>query len=195
LIGVTWRRWRFGCADVELKYSYGSGSAFSVLTKIFCFDEDIFSILNGDFMLQRLIDDFRENTRTTLRLTSLAMATAILLFITIAFLCAAAYIYVYQRYGALEASLAGAGVFCVAALITAALYDANKRRTRRQPAEAAKSATQSALSDPMVLAVGLQLARTIGIKRMLPLLISGIILGAMAKKRTPHPSMDKESAP
>ncbi len=148
-------------------------------------------------MLQRLIDDFRASTRMTLRLTSLAVSTAILLFIMTAFLCAAAYIYVYQRYGALEASLAGAGVFFVAALITAALYFAGKRQGRSaKAAEATKSATQSsALSDPMVLAAGLQLARTIGIKRMLPLLISGIILGAMAKKRTPHTSMDKESAP
>jgi hypothetical protein len=146
-------------------------------------------------MLQRLINDFRASTRMTLRLTSLAASTAILLFITTVFLCAAAYIYVYQRYGALEATLAGAGVFFVAALITAALYAAGKQQARRKSADAAKPSTQSALSDPMILAAGLQLARTIGIKRMLPLIISGIILGAMAKKRSPHPSMDKESAP
>lgn len=43
---------------------------------------------------------------------------------------------------------------------------------------------QTALSDPMVLAAGLQIVRTIGIKRIIPLVaIGGIALGLMANRR------------
>ena len=41
----------------------------------------------------------RNSTGTALRLTSLAAAVALALFITISFLCAAAFVYVLQTYG------------------------------------------------------------------------------------------------
>ena len=43
-------------------------------------------------MLQKFMDDFRESTGSALRLTSLAIAVAVLLFITTSFLCAAAFV-------------------------------------------------------------------------------------------------------
>jgi len=61
-------------------------------------------------MFQRMIDDFKASTGTALRLTSLAAAAAVALFITISFLCAAAFVFVLQRYGLIEACLAGAVV-------------------------------------------------------------------------------------
>jgi thiamine monophosphate synthase len=43
---------------------------------------------------------------------------------------------------------------------------------------------QAALSDPMVLAAGLQIVRTIGLKRIVPIIaIGGIALGLMASRR------------
>ena len=66
-------------------------------------------------MLQRLIDDVKQSTGSALRLTSLAAAAAIALFITLAFLCAAAFVYVLQHYGPVEACLAGAALFLVIA--------------------------------------------------------------------------------
>ena len=50
-------------------------------------------------MFQRMIDDIKESTGITLRLTSLALAAAVALFITTCFLCAAAFIFVLDRYG------------------------------------------------------------------------------------------------
>ena len=64
-------------------------------------------------MFARMIDDFKESTGIALRLTSLAMATAVTLFIAIGFLCAAAFVYVLQNYGLIEACLTGAGVFTI----------------------------------------------------------------------------------
>jgi hypothetical protein len=135
-------------------------------------------------MLQKFIDDFRESTGSALRLTSLAVAVAISLFITTSFLCAAAFVFVLQQYGLLQACLAGAGVFFVATLLAAICYAVRKRQVRRKPVEQAKSAMQTALSDPMMLAAGLQIVRTIGIKRLIPIIaVGGIALGVLASRR------------
>ena len=58
-------------------------------------------------MFGRMIDDFRESTGTALRLTSMAAAAAFALLITTSFLCAALFVYVRQKYGSIEACLAG----------------------------------------------------------------------------------------
>jgi uncharacterized membrane protein len=136
-------------------------------------------------MFQKFMDDFRESTGSALRLTSLAIAVAILLFITTCFLCAAAFVFVLQNYGLLQACLAGAGVFFVATILAAISYILRKRQIRKKPVEAAaKSTMQAALSDPMVLAAGLQIVRTIGLKRIIPIVaIGGIALGLMAGRR------------
>ena len=47
-------------------------------------------------MLVRMIDDLKESTGVAVRMTSLAAAIALALFVTISFLCAAAFIYVLQ---------------------------------------------------------------------------------------------------
>src|SRR5256885_14797251 len=121
-------------------------------------------------MLQRLIDDFKDSTRTTLRLTSLAAAAAIALLVTIAFLCAAAFVFVQQNYGTIEACLAGAAVFFVVALIAAGWYMARKRQVRIRAERAAKSGARSMLADPMVVAAGLQGGGAIGVERLVPIL-------------------------
>ncbi|MDZ4365742.1 MAG: hypothetical protein U0987_01735 [Afipia sp.] len=135
-------------------------------------------------MFQKFMDDFRESTGSALRLTSLAIAVAVLLFITTSFLCAAAFVFVLQKYGLLQACLAGAGVFFVATMLAAISYIVRKRQIRKRPVEAAKSTMQAALSDPMVLAAGLQIVRTIGLKRIIPIVaIGGVALGLMASRR------------
>jgi len=137
-------------------------------------------------MFQKFMDDFRESTGSALRLTSLAIAVAVLLFITTSFLCAAAFVFVLQKYGLLQACLAGAGVFFVATMLAAISYIVRKRQIRKRPVEAAKSTMQAALSDPMVLAAGLQIVRTIGLKRIIPIVaIGGVALGLMASRRKP----------
>lgn len=136
-------------------------------------------------MFQKFMDDFRDSTGRALRLTSLAIAVAVLLFITLAFLCAAAFVFVMQEYGLLQACLAGAGVFFLAAVLGAISYAVmGKRKIRKKPVEATKSTMQAALSDPMVLAAGLQIVRTIGLKRIIPIVaIGGVALGLMASRR------------
>lgn len=147
-------------------------------------------------MLQKFIDDIKDSTGNAMRLTSLAFATAVFLFITVGFLCAAAFVFVLERYGLLYACLSGAGVFFLAALIALTFYAARKnRRPPPKPPEEEKSAFQSALSDPMVLAMGLQVVRAVGIKRLVPLMaIGGVALGLLAQRhRSGVPPQDKSA--
>jgi hypothetical protein len=134
-------------------------------------------------MFQRVIDDFKDSTGTALRLTSLAAIMAFALLVTISFLCAAAFVYVLQNYGLIEACLTGAGIFLVVALIAAGLYLLRKKRIRHRRAETAKSAVQTALADPMLVATGIQVIRAIGIKRLIPILaVGGLALGLLANR-------------
>jgi uncharacterized membrane protein YqjE len=138
-------------------------------------------------MLVRMIDDIKESTAVAVRMTSLAAAIAIAVFITISFLCAAAFVYVLQTYGLIEACLTGAAIFFVIALIGIIFYAARKSQLRHEDKETAKSALQTALADPMVVAAGVQAVRAMGVKRLIPLLaVGGLALGLLAKRPSSH---------
>jgi hypothetical protein len=134
-------------------------------------------------MFARMIDDFKDSTGTALRLTSLATAVALALFITTCFLCAAAFVFVLQNYGLIEACLTGAAVFFVVTLIAAVSYMVRKKQVRAK--ETAKSAMQTAFADPMLVAAGLQVIRAIGVKKLIPILaVGGLALGFLASRNT-----------
>jgi hypothetical protein len=134
-----------------------------------------------------VIDDFKASTGTAIRQTSLAAMAAIALFITTSFLCAAAFVVVLERYGLVQACLAGAGLFFIVAMIAASSYIACKRQIEARAAQRAKAAAQSAahslLADPMLVATGLQIVRAIGVKRLIPILaVGGLALGFLATR-------------
>jgi chromate transport protein ChrA len=139
-------------------------------------------------MFQRMINDFKDSISTSLRLTSLAAAVAGAVFVAISFLCAAAFVLVYQRYGLVEACLTGAGVFFVVAVIAAGWYMARKKQVEARAAraaETAKSAVQTALADPMLVAAGLQVIRAIGVKKLIPILaLGGLVFGFLASRNS-----------
>ena len=89
-------------------------------------------------MFQRFIDDFKDSTGTALRLTSLAAAAAMALLVTTAFLCAAAFVFVLQKYGPVQACLTGAAIFFVVTLIAAGCYMARKRQIEARVEQAAQ---------------------------------------------------------
>jgi hypothetical protein len=143
-------------------------------------------------MFQRFIDDFKDSTGNALRLTSLAVALALALFVTLSFLCAAAFVYMLQNFGPIEACLTGAGIFFVVTLIVASIYMVRQERIAARAARAAeeakdnaKSAMHTALADPMLVAAGLQVIRAIGIKKLIPILaVGGLALGLLASRNT-----------
>jgi len=142
-------------------------------------------------MFQRLADNLKESTGTALRLTSLAAAAALGLFITTSFLCAAAFVFVLQKYGPVEACLTGAGIFFVATLIAAGGYMVRKNQVKARAAahaaETSKSAVQTALADPMLVAAGIQVIRAIGVKKLIPILaVAGLAFGFLASRNSPR---------
>ena len=137
----------------------------------------------------RIIDDFKESSGNVVRLTSLAAAAAFALFITTAFLCAAAFMFVLEKYGPIEACLAGAAVFLVVALLSAGSYMVRKHQIKVKAEQEAKSAAHSLLADPAMVAIGLQVVRAVGIKRLVPILaIGGVALGLLAARGNASPS-------
>ena len=134
-------------------------------------------------MLQRFVDDLKASAGSAVRQTSLAAIAAFCLFITTAFLCGAAFVAVLNRYGAVEACLAGAAIFFVVTLVVAGTYLIRKRQIEARAAARAKAATHSLLADPALLASGIQLVRLVGVKRLVPILaIGGLALGLMASR-------------
>jgi hypothetical protein len=147
-------------------------------------------------MFQRLIDDVKESTGNAVRMTTLAAAAGVALFITTAFLCAAAFMFVLYRYGPIEACLAGAAVFFVVTAIAAGSYMARKRQimvraeqVAKNAERVAKTASHSLLADPAMLAIALQVVRAVGIKRLVPILaIGGVALGVLAARGQAAPA-------
>ena len=143
-------------------------------------------------MFQRFVDDFKRDAGIAVRLSSLAVAGAISLFVATAFLCAAAFVYVLQRYGLLDACLAGAGVFFGLTALVAICYAVMKRQSEKRVAAAVRNAAPNIFADPAMLAAGLQVARMIGVKRLVPILaIGGLALGLLAR-RAPQPEETDE---
>ena len=138
-------------------------------------------------MFQRLIDDFKDSTGTALRLTSLAAAAAVALLVTTSFLCAAAFVLVLEKYGPVQACLTGAAIFFVVAMIAAICYMVRKRQIKVRAEQTAKSAAQSMLADPMLVAAGIQIVRAIGVKKLIPILaVGGLALGLLASRGQSH---------
>jgi len=134
-------------------------------------------------MLTRMIDDIKDSTGVAIRMTSLAAAIALAFLVTIAFLCAAAFVYVLQNYGPVEACLTGAGIFFVIALIGIGVYVVRKNHARQEAKETAKSALHTALADPVMIATALQVVRAIGVKKLVPILaVGGLALGLLASR-------------
>ena len=142
-------------------------------------------------MFQRLIDDFKEQSSSALRLTSLAAAAAVALLITTSFLCAAGFVVVLDRYGLTQACLAGAALFFVVTMIAAGSYIARKneiqaraeQRAAERAKDAARSALHSGLTDPMVVAAGIQVIRAVGLKRLIPILaVGGLAVGFLLSR-------------
>ena len=88
-----------------------------------------------------------------------------------------------EHYGPIEACLAGAAIFLLVTALAAGSYMVRKHQVRVRAEQAAKSATHSLLADPAMVAIGLQLVRAIGVKRLVPILaIGGVALGFLASR-------------
>ena len=82
-------------------------------------------------MFERISDRWKKDASGALWLGVIAAASIVTATVTLSFLCAAAFVVALDRYGLVDACLAGAGVFLLAtmALLGAyAIYVARRRR-------------------------------------------------------------------
>jgi hypothetical protein len=134
-------------------------------------------------MFQRVIDDLKDSTGATLRMTSLVALAGLALFVTLSFVCAAVFVAVMQRYGAIEACLTIAGIFLVISLVIGGIYLSKKRRAKARAIAAAQQAKRAAAAaapmiDPMLLATALPIVKAIGLTRLIPILaVAGVAYG------------------
>jgi hypothetical protein len=154
-------------------------------------------------MLQRLVDDLKNSTGATLRMTSLAALAGLALFITLAFVCAAVFVAIMREAGAITACLTIAGIFLAISLVIGGIYLGKKRRAKERAIAAAQRAAQQAAAapmiDPMLLATALPIVRAIGLTKLIPLLaVAGVAYGYyMSRSAAPAeevPEGEDESA-
>ena len=138
-------------------------------------------------MLQRYIDDLKHSTGVSLRMASLIALAGLAGFVALGFASAAIFIAILRQYGAIEACLVIAGVFAVVAITFALIYAQKQRRARERAAAAARAAARAAASapriDPMMIATGIQVARAVGLKKLIPLLaLAGVAIGYVVSR-------------
>jgi hypothetical protein len=106
---------------------------------------------------------------------------------TLSLLCAAAFVFVMDRYNVLCACLTIASFWLIVTLALISIYVANRRRSA-QAAIAAQASRPSLLADPFVIATGVQIVHAIGIKRVAAL--AAVAGAAMALASKPGPAND-----
>src|SRR5271166_6696814 len=82
-------------------------------------------------MFERISDRWKKDAGGALGLGAIAAASIGTATVTLSFLCAAAFVVALDRYGLVDACLAGAGVFLLATMAllgTYAIYVARRRR-------------------------------------------------------------------
>lgn len=143
-------------------------------------------------MFSGLIDEFKVRLDLTLKAV---VAGAIFAFAGMAaFICGLVILFLWtqQTYGVMQAWGAVAAVFGAVALIALIplLSSGRKRRAlaraaerRVAEAEADRNRKPDWWQDPAMMLTGLQIARTIGIRRLLPILAIGAVVAGVAISR------------
>jgi hypothetical protein len=104
------------------------------------------------------------------------------------FLCVAAYDGLTLQVGSVFAGLIVAGVFVLIALVGIIVCTLVRRRARERAilARAARAHASSWLLDPRILATAMQIGRTLGWQRVVPVALLGFIVAQWAREHRGH---------
>jgi hypothetical protein len=110
------------------------------------------------------------------------VVAAVAFAVTLTFLGVAAFIWIEHNNSPLTAALALAGFYLLIAIAAAIILAVARRRTiERAKLELAARKAQPMI-DPRLLAIGLELGRTLGWKKGLPLAAAGVIAAGIARE-------------
>jgi hypothetical protein len=107
---------------------------------------------------------------------------AITLVVALGFAIFALFIWLAERYSALTAALVLAGFFLLFAILAGIGSLMAHRRTIAEAKLALQARSSSPWLDPRLLPIGLQIGRTIGLRRIVPMIAVGILAAALAKE-------------
>jgi hypothetical protein len=129
-------------------------------------------------------------TRTGIT-TSFIVWLAIVVFAAMtafAFLCVAAYAWLALQMGSVNAGLVMAAIFVVIAIVGLIIGLLARRRARERAIleRAARAHAPSWLLDPKILATAVQVGRSLGWQRVIPLALVGIMAAQWARERRAH---------
>lgn len=133
-----------------------------------------------DDVLDELLRILRARTGVSTGLLVLGIVVVVAALIAIIFLCSAGYIWLAQRYGSLAASLWLGGGFLFVALASIVACVVVRRRTM---AQARAAGMKHWWADPRVMAVGLELGRTIGWKKLVSLAVASVLAASLTRSR------------
>jgi hypothetical protein len=110
------------------------------------------------------------------------LVATVSLTLALAFFCVAAFVWLAGRYDPLTAALILGGVFLALAIIAAiAGWMARQRNVERARIELAARSNAGWL-DPKFLAIGIELGRTLGWRRLITLAAAGLFAAGAAKE-------------
>jgi hypothetical protein len=104
------------------------------------------------------------------------------LALALGFLCAAAYVWLASRYDAVTAGLLLAGVFLLIAIIAAIGGWIARLRTIERARRELAARSHASWFDPKFLAIGIEIGRTIGWRRIMTLAAAGLFAAGVAKE-------------
>jgi hypothetical protein len=116
------------------------------------------------------------------------IVVALTAFTAFAFLCVAAYDWLSLQMSSVYAGLVMAAVLALIALIGSIVCLLTRRRARARAIleRAARAHAPSWLLDPKILATAVQIGRSLGWQRVIPLALVGIMAAQWARERREH---------
>lgn len=133
-------------------------------------------------MFEAQIAGIRHKIDVALKTTAGALIALAAVVIALGFFCAALFLWIQARYGAIEAALILGGVFVVLALIAfIAIAVVQRRKPPPRPPAAAATGRAPWWTDPAVLMAGLDVSRALGRRRgvTVGVLIAAFVIGAL----------------
>jgi len=123
-----------------------------------------------------------------------ALAAVLAAAVTLGFLIFAAFIWLAQRYDPLSAALVLCAFFLLVTIIAVVCCALLHRRTAASARTALAARHQSPWLDPKFLGVGLQVGRSLGWRRLVPLLAVGLLAATLTKEWLGHdrPGVDDD---
>lgn len=131
-------------------------------------------------MFQSLISHFKAKLALAAKSAACGMVAAVAALAALGFFAAAAFVWLCDRYGAIDTCLMfGTALVLIAAIAAVTLLVLRRRAPPPLP-------LKSAFNDPKLLAVGLEIARTFGGRRAAAVgLIGAFVVGVLLSRGVP----------